>query len=323
MKTEFEIIAPKPCALVESLRSVGYTLPTAVADILDNSITAHASSIWVNFHWSGQESHVSILDDGDGMSEAELINAMRPGSANPLDQRGADDLGRFGLGLKTASFSQCRKLTVWTKNSAEILGRCWDLDYVAKHDEWRLKKAGTPKALEAFNKFKSLKSGTLVLWEDLDRTVDGSLSSSTEAQTRFLNMVQDVHTHLAMIFHRFIEGEATTSRVPLQIFLNGYEKGNLVRPWNPFIIEGAPNPKESPSESIQMGIHNVLVRGFVLPHKDRLSEEQYRMGGGPNGWIAQQGFYIYRNDRILVSGDWPDSGEVGIGSRRSNTNWPD
>ena len=301
---DWEIISPKPCALIESLRSVGYTLPTAVADILDNSITAHATSVWIDFHWSGEISHVSILDDGDGMNETELINAMRPGSMNPLDNRGPDDLGRFGLGLKTASFSQCRKLTVWTKSSGVIHGRCWDLDYVAKHDEWRLKKAAPPNTLKSYEKFRSLKSGTLVLWEDLDRTVDGSPSSSTEAQTRFLSLVQDVHAHLAMIFHRFLEGTTTSARSPLKIFLNGDGKGNLIQPWNPFVIDGAPNPKESPLESITIGENTVYIRGFVLPHKDRLTEQQFRVGCGPNGWIAQQGFYIYRNDRILVAGDW-------------------
>src|SRR3954464_7030867 len=112
MPSEYEISAPHPCALVESLRSVGYSLPTALADIVDNSVAAHAKNVWIDFHWAGPDSWISIVDDGDGMTEATLTDAMRPGSANPLDIRKADDLGRFGLGLKTASFSQCRKLSV-------------------------------------------------------------------------------------------------------------------------------------------------------------------------------------------------------------------
>ena len=149
MEPEYEISAPKPSALVESLRSVGYSLPTAIADILDNSITAHAKNVWIDFHWDGPDSRIAIVDDGDGMDEATLTDAMRPGSANPLDSRKADDLGRFGLGLKTASFSQCRKVTVWSRQTkAHLAGRCWDLDYVADHDEWRLLKASTPIGLE-------------------------------------------------------------------------------------------------------------------------------------------------------------------------------
>src|SRR5262245_44102648 len=128
MPTEYEISAPKPCSLVESLRSVGYAVPTAIADILDNSIAAHAKNVWIDFHWAGPDSRISILDDGHGMSEAVLADSMRPGSANPLDSRRPDDLGRFGLGLKTASFSQCRRLSVWSKSAASgLAGRCWDL----------------------------------------------------------------------------------------------------------------------------------------------------------------------------------------------------
>src|ERR1700728_892866 len=179
MSGDYEIRSPKPCALVESLRSVGYSLPTAVADILDNSIAAHARHVWICFHWAGPDSWVSILDDGDGMDEETLAEAMRPGSANPLDSRRPDDLGRFGLGLKTASFSQCRKLTVWSKRKGgSIAGRCWDLDYVAKHDEWRLLKAAAPDALKPFEDFSGLTSGTMVLWEQLDRAVDKSPASS-------------------------------------------------------------------------------------------------------------------------------------------------
>lgn len=305
MPTEYEISAPKPCALVESLRSVGYSLPTAVADILDNSVAAHASNIWIGFHWAGPDSRVSIVDDGDGMSEKTLAAAMRPGSANPLDSRKPDDLGRFGLGLKTASFSQCRKLTVWSRQChGDVAGRCWDLDYVAKHDEWRLLKATPPRGLDPFIHLSELRSGTLVLWEQLDRAVDKSPASSREAHSRFLQLIEDVRSHLAMIFHRFLDGTANGRRIPLQIFINGQSEAHQVQPWSPFRIEGAPASKETPLDSMNVGGHSVSVRGYVLPHKDRLTEAQVAAGGGPQGWVAQQGFYVYRNDRIIVPGDW-------------------
>src|ERR1043166_6394813 len=104
----YKIANPCPAALIESLRSIGYNLPTAIADIIDNSITAHANNIDATLHWAGSDSWIRIDDDGDGMSEPELFEAMRPGSQNPLETRSSDDLGRFGLGLKTASFSQAR-----------------------------------------------------------------------------------------------------------------------------------------------------------------------------------------------------------------------
>lgn len=305
MPDDFEISAPKPCALVESLRSVGYSLPTAIADIVDNSIAAHAKNIWIDFHWAGPDSWMAIVDDGDGMTEATLTDAMRPGSANPLDIRTPDDLGRFGLGLKTASFSQCRKLSVWSRRAeGGAAGRCWDLDYVAKHDEWRLLKVGAPHRLEPFNSLIELRSGTLVLWEHLDRAVDKSPSSSAEAHQRFLQLIDDVHAHLAMIFHRYLEGAASARRGALQIFVNGRSEAHAVQPWNPFAICGAPASKETPAEAMSLGGHRVSVRGYVLPHKDRLSPKQFQVGSGPQGWVAQQGFYIYRNDRIIVPGDW-------------------
>jgi len=305
MQTEYEISAPKPCALVESLRSVGYSLPTAIADIVDNSVAAHAKNIWIEFHWAGPDSWVSIVDDGDGMSEATLADAMRPGSANPLDSRRPDDLGRFGLGLKTASFSQCRKLSVWSRRSqAGLAGRCWDLDYVAKHDEWRLKKVAAPRGLAPFNQLSDLRSGTLVLWEQLDRAVDKSPASSGEAHARFLKLIEDVHAQLAMIFHRYLDGTSSVRRGTMRIFVNGTSEAHQVQPWNPFIVSGGPPAKETPAETMTLGGHQVLVRGYVLPHKDRLTEEQYLDAGGPQGWVAQQGFYIYRNDRMIVPGDW-------------------
>jgi hypothetical protein len=305
MLDEFEISAPKPCALVESLRSVGYSLPTAIADIVDNSIAAHAKNIWIDFHWAGPDSWISIVDDGDGMSEETLTDAMRPGSANPLDTRKPDDLGRFGLGLKTASFSQCRKLSVWSRHEKEnVAGRCWDLDYVAKHDEWRLLKVAAPRGLDPFDHLVGLRGGTLVLWEQLDRAVDKSPPSSAEAHERFLRLIDDVHAHLAMIFHRYLEGTASARRGVLQMFVNGCSAEHAVQPWNPFAIGGAPSSKETPAETMSLGGHRISVRGYVLPHKDRLSAEQFQAGSGPRGWVAQQGFYVYRNDRIIVPGDW-------------------
>ena len=109
---DYEIANPSAEALIESLRAVGYSLPTAIADIIDNSITASAKNVWLEFNWSGADSHIAIVDDGLGMSEEVLSNAMRPGSKSLLDDREPSDLGRFGLGMKTASFSQCRILSV-------------------------------------------------------------------------------------------------------------------------------------------------------------------------------------------------------------------
>ena len=148
--SDYDIAEPHASAMVESLRAFGYNLPTAIADLIDNSISAGAKNVWLYFYWDGSNSHISIRDDGHGMTEEKLINAMRPGSQNPLEQREPDDLGRFGLGLKTASFSQCRRLTVASRSEGcEVTLRRWDLDYINKANEWRLLRS--PSRLSSIN----------------------------------------------------------------------------------------------------------------------------------------------------------------------------
>jgi hypothetical protein len=168
----YDVVPPEPAALIESLRSVGYSLPAAVADILDNSIAAGARNIQIHFHWAGKQSSVSILDDGRGMSVEELRNAMRPGSRNPLEERSPEDLGRFGLGLKTASLSQCRNLSVASKpKGGTVNSRTWDLDTLANSPEWRLLLAASPAAEEPAKKLSKMSNGTVVVWSALDRLI--------------------------------------------------------------------------------------------------------------------------------------------------------
>jgi len=305
----YDVTNPNPRALVESLRSVGYSVATAVADIIDNSVTAGAANIWIDFRWNGSLSDLKILDDGKGMSEAVLVEAMRPGTSSPTELRAGNDLGRFGLGLKTASFSQCRQLTVWSKTKAgSLAGRRWDLDYVVKHNEWRLQKDLPPPGEGMPSPLTDLGHGTLVTWNKLDRLVDGHDVNDSEAHQKFLGHVKDVQRYLEMIFHRHIAGQAATHRSGLTIFVNG---GQLV-PWDPFNVGSSAPVEASPIEEISYNGKIVRVRGYVLTHKDKLNSAEFERGGGPRGWIAQQGFYIYRNDRMLLAGDWL---RLGRGSR--------
>lgn len=305
MSEDYDLANPNPSALVESLRSVGYSLPTAIADIVDNSVTAKASEIHITFHWAGLGSWISMLDDGLGMTEPELKEAMRPGTRNPTATRDPYDLGRFGLGLKTASFSQCRELTVWSKNDGnEISGKKWDLDYVANLNEWRLQKIPANSEFIPVQKLQRSKSGTVVLWENLDKLVDDSHVGSEEAHQGFLQLISEVKDYLSMIFHRYLSGNTASRREPLKIYINGTSLQHLLAPWNPFEVSRTTSSQESPIEEITHHGHQIKVKGYVLPHKDRIIEEEYAHGGGQKGWIAQQGFYVYRNDRILLAGDW-------------------
>ena len=161
---------PEAGSMIETFRAIGYSIEAAVADIIDNSISAGAKNISVNFEWLGNDTWISVKDDGIGMNDKELIQAMRPGSKNPLADRGRKDLGRFGLGLKTASFSQCRKLSVLSKKkNGEPVYWTWDLDFVNQTGNWDLIKYLPGEYL--IQEINLLKSGTIVVWNDIDRLV--------------------------------------------------------------------------------------------------------------------------------------------------------
>ena len=296
---EFELAPPPASSMIEALRGVGYSTETAIADLIDNSISAGANNVWINFWWAGRDSYVSTLDDGKGMNEDELFNAMRPGSRNPLDQRSAHDLGRFGLGLKTASFSQCRRLTVASRRNGRMATRRWDLDHVAQVDDWQL-LTGPARGSETLIKpLEASEQGTLVLWECMDRVVGSSASSDRRSHDSFLRLIERVEQHLAMVFHRFLEGAPPH----FCIFINGEDETQRVRAWDPFLRNhNATVP--TPAERIVTPRGSVEIQGFVLPHKDRLTRKEFQIGAGPGGWTAQQGFYVYRNRRMLVSGNW-------------------
>ena len=137
----FEECPPRADAIIHSLRAFGYDLGMAIADLIDNSIFADANNIWVEYAWNEGNPWIRILDDGTGMTEERLVEAMRLGTKSPLEERDSKDLGRFGLGLKTASFSQCKLLTVITKTSeGKTSARFWDIDHVRNSRNWLLGK---------------------------------------------------------------------------------------------------------------------------------------------------------------------------------------
>lgn len=295
MVPKYEVVAPEPASLVESLRSIGYTLPTAIADILDNSISAGARVVKTTFHWAGANSFIQIIDDGCGMTEQELRQAMRPGSFNPLQARKPSDLGRFGLGLKTASFSQCRTLSVVSKTEAGgVASRTWDLNLLKDSPEWRLLVGHAPVAEAAANELSAMDSGTAVVWSNPDRVVGVEKAGSAVAHARFNTAIDQVREHLSLTFHRFIEDR------DLKIFING----QTVKPWNPFMRDQRVSSHSTPEEFIEYGKSGMTFQGFILPHKDLLNDEEFKAHGGSRGWAANQGFYVYRNRRLLVAGDW-------------------
>jgi len=303
----YDDVAPDASAMIESMRAYGYTLATAIADLIDNSIAAGCTTVWLDSWWSGDKSWISITDDGQGMSEEELRNAMRLGSRNPRDEREPSDLGRFGLGLKTASLSQCRRLTVFTRaEDGDAHVRRWDLDHLARSDVrgWQLLKTRHPESIASLERFESLDNGTTVLWEELDRIVHDASVDDERLRSHFLKSIDDVEQHLAMVFHRYLD----RPRNRLRINVNGHE----VAAWDPFATRH-PATTTTPSEMVRLPDHAqpIAVKGYVLPHKDKLGPEGHKEASGPGGWNAQQGFYLYRNERLIVAGSW-----LGLGGRR-------
>ena len=289
-KFRAENASPNPKSTINSYRSFGYNLSTAISDIVDNSISASAEVIELNYLWDGSDSHISILDNGNGMTLDELIQAMTPGSKDPEEIRNENDLGRFGMGLKTASFSQCKRLTVITKKKGyQTIKRCWDIDYINKVEEWvLLDYISDLKILERLNDFES---GTIVLWEGLDRIVGNAQKNNESVKNAFYHEMSIVKEHLSLVFHRFIEN----SRI--SIYSNSYP----VKSWNPFLYNLTIKPEMGQPEKLNNGVE---VTYYILPHMSRISNKEYEQSGGPLGWFNQQGFYIYRGDRLLVSGDW-------------------
>ncbi len=281
---------PEAASMIETFRAIGYSLETAVADIIDNSISANAKNIFIRRYWRGGKSIITIIDDGKGMNSEEIIIAMRPGSQNPFSDRLETDLGRFGLGLKTASFSQCRKLSLMSKRRGESTSFwSWDLDYVTQSNKWELLQWMPEEFLSDLDDWSS---GTVVIWSDLDRVIPPQTAETDEkAKRKFSFALDKVKNHIAMTFHRFIEDKS------IKIFWGEH----AIEAWNPFCPDES-KTQEQPTDYIT---GDVKMKGYVLPHKNNFSSEQaYKKAEGINGYPAQQGFYVYRGKRLLLAGDW-------------------
>lgn len=279
--------------LMESTRAIGYSLETAIADIVDNSIAAGASNVSIEFFPVDRE-YISILDNGTGMDGEQLTTAMQYGSKDPTEIRKTTDLGRFGLGLKTASLSQCRILTVISKCETKIEGRQWDLDYVIETGEWSLKVLSEEEMSDfpQYEKLMSQKTGTLVVWQNLDRMKIGEINFEKSMSKK----MEDVRQHLSLVYHRFLGGERGCKK--LEITLNNVK----VEPRDPFLKNKSERPMSD--ETLNVYGNKVIVRPYILPHISRMTVEEQEELGGAEGLRKKQGFYIYRGGRLVIWGTW-------------------
>lgn len=300
---EIELV-PNPSSLIEATRSIGYSLETSIADLLDNSVTAGAKNIWITFESDINSPYVSILDDGCGMNENNLRNAMMYGSSDPVFVRNKNDLGRFGLGLKTASMSQCRQLTVISKSiNSEINGLIWDLDFLRKHGKWSVlelsKKDLEERILDA--RFYQLDSGTLIIWNTLDRLFEGSSEKSSEILSKKMTETRD---HLSLVFHRYIEGDCVKQ-------INIYMNNNLLQSIDPFMSNKSTKIMDPERFKVNYLDNNknhkedyVTITPYVLPYPDKFTLEEKKIYMEKDSLKLGQGFYVYRNHRLIIWGTW-------------------
>ena len=284
-------LVPPAASFFESMRDIGYTLETALADIIDNSLTAKASSIDIYVDRSDEEFRIYIIDNGTGMDQQELLDAMRYASKDPRSARERADLGRFGLGLKLASLSQCKKLTVVTKKDGEIHSGIWDQDFIDQENDWILQIPDEPMSMPFVSKIGE--TGTLVLWEKLEG-IDG-LPDAGINSTEFTRRIDEARSHLELIFHRFIAGGEPGIK-KCKISINN-------RPLDPLDPFNSSHPATITTEREAIG-KDVSFQVYTLPHHSKVSREEWDHYAGQDGYLKNQGLYIYREKRLIIHGTW-------------------
>ena len=287
-------LPPSASDLLESMRALGYSFEAALADLIDNSLFANAHRVEV--HFSPYESpYVAILDDGWGMTPEETTAAMRHGSRDPRLARDARDLGRFGLGLKTASLSQCRRLTVVSLRQGVLSARRWDLDHVARRQDWMLLQLTDAEVnkLPLVDELRAQGHGTVVLWQEFDRLAAGERSLEQALGSR-MDLARD---HLSLVFHRFLNPPLGTP--PVAMSINRNPLGSV----DPFLMVHKAT-QALPTEDFVVENERVTVAPFILPHVSKLSVTDLQLAGGEEGLRRNQGFYIYRNRRLISWGSW-------------------
>lgn len=289
---------PKADSLMGSMRSIGYSFESAIADIIDNSISAHAKNIQLSFPTEASNCYVTIMDDGMGLNEEELFNAMRYGSTACEERRKDDDLGRFGLGLKAASLSQCRILSVVSKKGGNTSAFQWNYNHILKSGEWDLiiLSKEERKSLPSYDIFDEKTNGTLVVWQDFD-----VIDKATNGQvfTTLCEYKESVTDYVSLIFHRFLNTHS------LHIKLNQLNIEGL----DPFL--DSKKEKVTRQKVINLAIKDsngceriVKVQPVILPFYKDLTKKDIKLLGGDENLRTKQGYYIYRNDRLIIWGTW-------------------
>ena len=293
---------PAAARTISSLRDIGYELPQAVADLVDNSVSAGATVVTVDLHFDGTDSWIRIADNGRGMDTATLTESLRYGSVREYD---GEDLGKFGFGLKSASTSQCRRVVVASRRALErarIEVRALDLAHIEETNRWEILVIDPPQRPAHLIDPLRDTTGTVVLWEDLDRILDYKDPWGAWAKRKLLDRAEAIAEHLGMVFHRFLTGQVRGHK--LQIFVNGA----VVDAWDPFCTDQRATTVLSEHDfrvASERGMGIVHVTSYVLPDKSDFSDTAaWQRASGPLKWNRQQGLYIYRANRLIQWGGW-------------------
>lgn len=297
-------LIPDPQRMIEGLRDTGYEFNTAIADIVDNSIAANATRVDIRVDVDVRSQiHLSIADNGDGMDEKGLENAMRYGAR---ERTSAASLGKYGLGLKTASTAFARRLSVTSRNSAKAAATMitWDLDHVGKVGKWEVLITDTPDpdAVDHLEEIASNHSGTVVTWAQVDRLIkDYSKPDGKVARKALDRKVEDLREHLAMVYQRFLDPKDSRSN-NVVMTLNG----KPVLPWDPFLtgLSEVLAQKDVPVETETGNQAMFKVKAYVLPRREEFTDQKAAAAARLSS--EMQGIYIYRENRLIHEADWLD-----------------
>ena len=277
-------------ALMTGFRSMGYSFSTAVADIIDNSISAEATRVDIYSDPLAEEPYFCILDNGHGMDAKKLDNAMLPGSDRDDVPDSELELGRFGLGLKSASLSQCRVFTVASKQDDVLLAMSFDLKVIEQKNKLFLSVLDEKEIndLPMIDKLKDLSSGTLVIWTDFDKI--RNLAKNFEDS--FRSLVGESKKHVELVFHRFYDD------------VEIYYHGRRIEKRDPFLISALGRQQTGRVTQINVDGSMVYVTPYTLPFAKNISPEEMNLLGNPKSIYDDQGFYLYRNKRLISWGSW-------------------
>jgi hypothetical protein len=308
-KIHYENANPNPEFLIKSIAEQGYSLETAIADLIDNSITANSTRIEVLTKIDSEPYKMFLCDNGDGMDKVSLRNNMQFPSQSSENLRANNDLGRFGLGLKTASFSQTRNFTVLSrkKGSQKYTGLTWDVKHLRESGKWEIIINSESDIIELLEEYKSISKehlnnskefipNTIVIWTGLYK-FENYLEDRNKQDAIKEEITNTTSEYLSIVFHKFMERH--NNKIIIRI------NNTLVKPFNPFPIENSSLRALEPIQK-EFGKDIVKIQGYILPNSS-IQETKENL----NPWtplnkslMDMEGLYIYRADRLILFGGW-------------------